>query len=213
MGRIKDAALQTNPYQPSSIIHNFWCRNNCHRHALSVQLVQTHLSFDIWLMLSRGTAAGHRKQRTGKTVAAWVVSDSSSCCASISPFRIRVFPWPKTLRPHQMQIDLMFIHRKSYKSVKMCNSSSELSCIIYMRIRWEWNLFDFRKWLWFVFSVNKKWNTVEMCCKSSIISEIIKGFLAKPSHFCKFANSLRGNLIMTKCPNTHNSHCIFQKSF
>lgn len=134
MGRIKDAALQTNPYQPSSIIHNFWCRNNCHRHALSVQLLQTHLSFDIWLMLSRGTAAGHRKQRTGKTVAAWVVSDSSSCCASISPFRIRVFPWPKTLRPHQMQIDLMFIHRKSYKSVKMCNSSSELSCIICMRI-------------------------------------------------------------------------------
>lgn len=72
-------------------IHNFRCRTDCHQHALFVQPAQTHLSFDIWLMLSRGTAAGHRKQRTGKTVAAWVVSDSSSCCASISTFGILVF--------------------------------------------------------------------------------------------------------------------------
>lgn len=42
----------------------------CHEHALFVQPAQTLLSFDIWLMLSRGTAAGYRKQRTGRTVAA-----------------------------------------------------------------------------------------------------------------------------------------------
>lgn len=73
------------PSSSPPIIHNFRCRNNCHKHALFVQPAQTRLSFDICLMLSPGTAAGHRKQRTGKTVAAWVTSDSSSCYGSVSP--------------------------------------------------------------------------------------------------------------------------------
>lgn len=44
----------------SSNASKWW--DNCHKHALFVQLAQTRLSFDIWLMLSRGTAAGCRKE-------------------------------------------------------------------------------------------------------------------------------------------------------
>lgn len=51
-----------------------------------------------------------------------------------------------------------------------------------------------------------------MCCRSSMISKLSKDFV-KPRQFSIFADSLRRNLIMTKCPNTHNSHSIFQKSF
>lgn len=49
-----------------------------------MQLAQTRLSFDIWLMLRRGTAAGCRKERAGKTVA--VSADSSACCARSRAF-------------------------------------------------------------------------------------------------------------------------------
>lgn len=58
--------------------------DNCHKHALFVQLAQTRLSFDIWLVLSRGTAAGCRKESAGKTVA--VSADGSACCTCSRAF-------------------------------------------------------------------------------------------------------------------------------
>lgn len=187
------------------IIPNFRWRSNCHKHALSVQLAQTRLSFDIWLMLSRGTAAGHRKQRTGKMVAVRVVSDSSACCACISPFRVSLsFGWPKTLWPHQMQIKLLFIHQESFERVKMENQVTAPVSLPASSVCICWK-FLLTLELWCVSSVNK--NVTQW--KFQKVSEDF----AKPSQFCKFANSLRGNLIMTKCPNTHNSHFIFQKSF
>lgn len=145
---------------PSSppIIHNFRCRSNCHKHALFVQPAQTRLPFDIWLMLSRGTAAGHRKQRTGKTVAAWIVSDSSSCFASISPFRIWVFSlFPAAQNslttPNANQHVVHSLEKFSAgENFNSGDTSSELSYICMHMLN---DFVDFWIWSWFVLSVNK----------------------------------------------------------
>lgn len=81
----------------SSNASRWW--DNCHKHALFVQLAQTRLSFDIWLVLSRGTAAGCRKESAGKTVAE--SADSSACCACSREVLVS-FCTAHTLWPPQM---------------------------------------------------------------------------------------------------------------
>ncbi|MED6244558.1 hypothetical protein ATANTOWER_016012 [Ataeniobius toweri] len=80
---MRDPALLNSSH--SLVTQKFGCRRNCHKHALFVQPAQTHLSFDIWLMLSRGTAAGTGYGEEGRLELYEFFSDSSSCCVSITP--------------------------------------------------------------------------------------------------------------------------------
>lgn len=95
-----------------------------------MQPAQTRLSFKIWLMLSRRTAAGHRKQRTGKTwvrelfltvpPVAWVSAPLGIEFLSLFlSFFLSFFLPPKALWPQQMQNNILFIHRKSLVWIKM----------------------------------------------------------------------------------------------
>ena len=173
----------------------------------SLQPAQTRLSFDIWLMLSRGTAAGHRKQSTGKTVTAWVVSDSSSCCATIGPFRIWVsflsFPADRKLSSHTecKSTHCSFIGKVYSKWILRLRGPYHWSAL-HICMHMLKDFVDSWKLVWFVGSVNKNavlWNSA---ANLPIISDIISGF-CKAEWVLQIWQFLKGaSLIITKCPNT-----------
>lgn len=152
----------------SSNASRWW--DNCHKHALFVQLAQTRLSFDIWLVLSRGTAAGCRKESAGKTVT--VSADGSACCACSGAFG-----------------DFgLFLHGPHSLATPNVKSA-----------RWRGN---------------RRWRATSF----SIICFMVNFDFQSKFHKTKMVQSqvcsgLEGNLIMTKCSNTHNSLFILQKSF